>query len=143
MWQEIVASLTDDYKFAPPASEAEIRQAEEKLGVTFPRELRSFLLEANGLHANCGATIIGSVDSIVKDNLEYREIAAFKELYMPFECLLFFGDNGGGDRFAYGITSTGVNELYIYMWDHETDGRPCYSYSIERYLRQVLNYEYE
>lgn len=79
----------------------------------------------------------------MKGNLEFHTIAAFKELYMPFDCLLFFGDNGGGDQFAYGITSTGVNELYIYMWDHETDGRPCFSCSIERYLREMLEGEDE
>lgn len=143
MWQDVIDSITDDYKLFPPATGVEIAQAEEKLGVTFPQELRSFLLESNGLRANCGASVIWSVEQIVKDNLEFRSIAEFKEMYMPFDCLLFFGDNGGGDQFAYPITSTGVDDLRIYMWDHETDGRPCYSYSIERYLRQLLTFEEE
>jgi hypothetical protein len=27
----------------------------------------------------------------------------FKELYMPFDCLLFFADAGNGDQFGYPI----------------------------------------
>jgi hypothetical protein len=143
MWQEIVASITDDYRFAPPASEADIAQAEEKLGVAFPRELRAFLLEANGLHAHYGTHVISSVQRIVQDNLERRTMESFRGLYMPFDCLLFFGDNGGGDQFAYPITADGVQGSKIFMWDHETDGRPWYGPSIERYLRAVLTYEDE
>lgn len=143
MWQEIVASITDDYRFAPAASEADIAQAEEKLGVAFPRELRAFLLEANGLHAHYGTHLIWTVEEIVKENLEFRSIADFKALYMPFDCLLFFGDNGGGDQFAYPITADGVQGFKIFTWDHETDERAWYAHTIERFLREALTFEDE
>lgn len=143
MWQEIVASITDDYRFAPPASEADIAQAEEKLGVAFPRELRAFLLEANGLHAHYGTHLIWSIDRIVSENVELRTTDDYRDLYMPFDCLLFFGGSGNGDCFAYRITREGVDGINIYMWDHETDGRAWYAPSIERCLRKALTFEEE
>lgn len=30
-----------------------------------------------------------------------RGLPAAAQLYMPFDALLFFGDNGGGDQFAF------------------------------------------
>lgn len=49
---------------------------------------------------------------------------------MPFDSLLFFGDNGGGDQFALVVAPERDD---IFVWGHETDavcGAPGGSTSI-------------
>ncbi len=141
MWRELIEQLSDDYKFASPASEAELEQAEEKLGVVFPRELREFLTESNGLRAHYGTNFIWSAERIVEVNLAFRESDDFRELYMPFDCLLFFGDDGGGDQFGYPIKSRGVDERHIFRWEHENDSRSWCAQSLQRFLKDVLSFD--
>ena len=143
MWKDVIASITNDYKLSPPATEAEIAQAEEKLGVTFPRELRSFLLESNGLRAHYGTPLIWPIERIISENVEFRTTDDYRDLYMPFDCLLFFGGSGNGDCFAYRITRKGVDGINTYLWDHEMDSRVWYAPSIERCLRTALTFEDE
>jgi hypothetical protein len=40
---------------------------------------------------------------VVSDNIQFRSNSDFANLYMPFDAVLFFGDDGGGDQYAYGI----------------------------------------
>ncbi|MEV6109751.1 hypothetical protein AB0M28_34335 [Streptomyces sp. NPDC051940] len=54
---------------------------------------------------------------------------------MPFEPLMFFGDNGGGDQFAF-VRTPERDEVFV--WDHETDGRYLAEYSLEQYLERAL-----
>ncbi|MFC8033052.1 hypothetical protein ACFUVU_09590 [Streptomyces griseoincarnatus] len=39
---------------------------------------------------------------------------------MPFDSLLFFGDNGGGDQFALVVAQERDD---VFVWDHETGSR--------------------
>jgi hypothetical protein len=58
---------------------------------------------------------------------------------MPFDHLLFFGDDGGGDQFALSIQADGVIHKYdIYRWEHETDARSWFASGLEQFLAKRL-----
>lgn len=52
---------------------------------------------------------------------------------MPFDPLLFFGDAGNGDQFAFRLVS-GLRDKDIYVWNHENDSRTWVGPSLSRYL---------
>ncbi len=54
---------------------------------------------------------------------------------MPFDPFLFFGDNGGGDQFAFVRTPERDD---VFVWDHETDSRNWISPSLQSFLRSAL-----
>ncbi len=49
MWRDLIASLATDVTFAPGATESSIAATEDALAVRFPDQLRSMLLESNGV----------------------------------------------------------------------------------------------
>lgn len=126
-------------KVMPPATEEKIAIAEVTLGVTFPPELRAFLLEADGVDGLYSDPVC-SVERIVSMNHEYRT-ADYLADCMPFDDLIFFGDTGNGDDFAFPITRSEKSHAVL-MRDHEEDSRDEYAggladflirYSIEYY----------
>lgn len=90
-------------EFSPPSDEVTIAEAEKVLNVEFPPDLRSFFLEAGGLVADYGCEVIWKISDIVDRNNGFRGTVSLGELYMPFDHLLFFGDDGSGDQFAIAI----------------------------------------
>jgi len=60
------------------------------------------------------------VERIAADNVGFRSNADFRELYMPFDPLLFFADAGNGDQFAFPRTPPRDE---VFVWDHEDDSR--------------------
>ena len=100
MWKELIAGLHKDHKFNPSASEEDIVSAETKLAVSFPEELRSLLKESNGVIGPIGLGLIWTTQEIVENNLAFRNNEEYGDLYMPFDCLLFFSDSGCGDQYA-------------------------------------------
>ena len=122
-WRDRMRSLTSKAGFADPASQISIAHAEAALSVEFPTELASLLKESNGVQGEYGLDLLWSVERIEADNLQFRTFPDFKELYMPFDALLFFGDAGNGDQFAYTILDGEVRRGDIFVWDHETDSR--------------------
>jgi cell wall assembly regulator SMI1 len=135
MWKDMIRALYEDAEFAPAASDTEIDQVEGRLGQTVPNELRDLLRHANGVHAECGAGLVWSVKEIIDLNTQFRQGAEIAELYMSFEQLMFFGDNGGGDQFAYVRLPSGQN-TGVYVWDHETDDRKWVASSLTDYLQR-------
>ncbi|MFJ7205783.1 SMI1/KNR4 family protein [Streptomyces sp. NPDC098789] len=80
--------------------------------------------------------MIWSVERIALPNEEFRTREDLRSLYMPFDALLFFGDNGGGDRFALPVSPLRPD---VFVWDHENDSRTWVAPSLERYLRSALS----
>jgi len=144
-WRSLIASLAADAEFAAGASAAQIAATEEGIGVSLPGDLRSLLLESDGVQADFGVDVIWSCAELAKQNIEFRSFEDFRELYMPFDNLLFIGADGGGDQFAYAIAADGrIPNKDIYRWDHETDGRVWFSGRLTQYLERRLspsNYE--
>ncbi|WP_433187938.1 SMI1/KNR4 family protein [Actinoallomurus sp. CA-150999] len=135
MWRDLIERLYDDAEFADPASDAGIDQIERRLGQPAPEELRRLLRETDGVRADYGSCLVWSVQEIIEQNTEFRESADFAQLYMSFDQLMFIGDNGGGDRFAYVRVPAGRPDD-LFVWDHETDERLWAARSLQDYLER-------
>jgi len=138
-WQEFIQNLTSDFAFHSPAMLDEVEKVESSLGVLFPDELKSLLQESDGIEGPYGLGLIWNVEKIKKNNLDLRQIPDFKELYMPFDHLLFFADAGNGDQFAFGILDGEIRNLDIFIWNHENDSRTWVAPSLGVYLEWSLN----
>jgi len=119
-------------KLMPPAKEAEILSAERSLGMNLPQELKEFLRESNGVDALYSHPVC-PIDRIVEMNHEYRT-ADYLADRMPFDHLLFFGDTGNGDDFAFPIYRNGKIGDAVFMWEHESDCRQEYAGSLSDFL---------
>lgn len=115
MYIELVRGYAQNNKYVrpqPPATEKEIRDAENKLAVSFPNDLRTLLLEMNGDRYLCF-----SAEDIAKNNLLLR--SAFEE-FVDLSCYLFVAENGCGDYYCYRIEDGIVQSSQIYIWEHES-----------------------
>jgi hypothetical protein len=138
MWSDILAGFPAAEPH-PPADPAALDRIEQSLGQPLPPALRAFLLESDGLDGEYGEEVVWSAERIARDNIDFRTAPELRSLYMPFEPLLFFGDNGGGDQFAFvRIPERPERDDDVFVWDHETDSRSLVSGSLEGYLRAAL-----
>lgn len=99
-------------KLKPAATEDEIQEAEKKLDIMFPKELRVFLEETNGDDYLCLP-----VSRIVEDNLQLRR-GLDPEFFNANE-YLFIAENGCGDYYGYKIEDGEIRSNSIYIWEHE------------------------
>ena len=109
------------------------------MGVSFPDELISILHESNGVEGEFGLGLIWNVEKIRKDNLLFRQFSDYKDIYMPFDHLLFFADAGNGDLFAFSITNGKIQRSDVYAWNHHDDSRQWVAPSLDLYLEWWLN----
>lgn len=138
-WKEIVEKHRGALGFAPPAGLRDLEAAEAKLGA-FPDDLRALLLQSNGVRDQVGYRTIWSIEEIVKQNVLFRSNLDFRELYMTFDSLLFFGEFGNGDQFAHAVHADGkVRKPDILVWDHETDERLWMAAGLARFLERAAN----
>ena len=99
--------------------------------------------EADGVKADHGADVIWPISKIESENLAFRSNPDFRELYMPFDHLLFFADDGGGDQFAFAIHADGqVHKSDVFRWEHESDGRVWFATGLSDYLAKRLSESY-
>jgi hypothetical protein len=106
--------------------------------VALPEELRTLLEEADGIVGEYGLGVVWPIARIIEDNLTFRGSKEFRDLYMPFDCLLFFGDAGNGDQFAYSLAGGEIRRDDIFAWDHENDSRTWVAPSLSTYLEWWL-----
>ena len=143
-WKELTSGHASDAEFGAAANDTGIAAVEQALGVQLPDALRDFLLEADGVTADYSSGVIWSAADIQKRNQEFRTFAGFRDLYMPFSHLLFFGDDGGGDQFAFAIHADGqIHKRDVFRWEHETDSRSWYAGGLEQFLEARLKKEDE
>ncbi|MFI6694559.1 SMI1/KNR4 family protein [Streptomyces sp. NPDC050433] len=131
MWREIIAPWMETLDIGEPASEDEVQTAEGRIG-NFPQSLRELLMEFNGASDEYGTDFIWTAQRIADENVNFRADRDFATLYAPFDSLLFFGDNGGGDQFAFTRSDT------VVAWDHETDDRNPVTSSLREYVVNCL-----
>jgi hypothetical protein len=134
MWQSWLAKLIDDVEFAPGCALSEIDGAEKALGLRLPDELKEILFESNGVAGEYGLGLVWPIARIVADNLSFRGNTEFRELYMPFDSLLFFGDAGNGDQFAFPIRAGAVRCADVFVWNHEDDSRTWLAPSLRTFF---------
>ncbi|WP_392900939.1 SMI1/KNR4 family protein [Streptomyces sp. LN699] len=135
MWREQILQAMAGAELDAPAGEEALAAVESTLGQPLPPQLAGLLRECNGVRGRYGLDVVWSAERIAKDNADFRSAQDFTELYMPFEPLMFFGDNGGGDQFAF-VRTPQRDEVFV--WEHETDSRYLVSYSLDQYIERAL-----
>ena len=136
-WHKHISALSPNVELNAPARPGEIRDAEARLNVAFPKELKELLGQCNGL-AHCGASFVWSADEIIKQNLEMRAERGFKSLFMPFDNLLFFGDDANGDLFFFAILDGQIRNQFVFRWDHETDSRTLEEHHLKTFVDKFI-----
>jgi len=138
-----IASLADDAEFGAGADQGRLAAAEAKLGIVIPSALREFLKEADGVRCDHGAGVVWPVQKIESENLAFRSNPAFRELYMPFDGLLFFAADGGGDQFAFAVHADGkIHKHDVFRWEHESDARTWFATGLDDYVAKRLSESY-
>ncbi|MGW0827429.1 SMI1/KNR4 family protein [Streptomyces sp. NPDC002845] len=122
-------------EFKTPVGETALDAAESALEQPLPADLKSLLRETNGVSDEFECSFIWPAEEIAARNQEMRSSVDFRSLYMPFDPLLLFGDNGGGDLFAF--VSTPVRPD-IFVWQHESDSRRWVANDLKDYIRRYL-----
>ncbi|MEU0387509.1 SMI1/KNR4 family protein [Streptomyces chartreusis] len=133
-WPEL-AEAFPSAELQDPVDPGTLDRIESVLGQRLPDDLRSFLLGSDGLADEYGTDVIWPAERILGDNLSFRNDERYKSLYGDFDSLMFFGDNGGGDQFAF-VRRPERQEVFV--WDHETDSRTLAAPSLEHYVRSAL-----
>src|SRR5262245_55562311 len=139
MWRDFIGKLSTDIKFHSPATLNEIAEVESALEISLPNGLRDLLQESNSVEGSYSLGLIWDTKRIKRDNLSFRRSSDFKDLYMPFDHLLFFADAGNGDQFAFAILNKEIRTPDIFVWNHENDSREWIAPSLEKYLEWWLN----
>ena len=116
--------------FRPPVQAEAVASAETTLGHSLPNDLGQVLAESDGIEGEYGLGLVWSLDRITADNASFRTDESFRDLFMPFDGLVFFADAGNGDQFALSLTGN----CEVYVWDHETDSRSWVAPSVMAYL---------
>ena len=134
MWRELVARLEQDHAFNAPASDEEIDAVARAVGCGLPQDLVAALKESNGISGCYSLGLIWDTVRMIEQNNTMRSTTGFRELYMPFDCLLFFGEAGNGDLFGFAILDGEVRRNDIFAWDHEDDSRTWVAPDLETHL---------
>ncbi|MFI2078677.1 SMI1/KNR4 family protein [Streptomyces triculaminicus] len=135
MWREAAGQTFSEAGFRDPVTAARLAAAEQQLGCGLPAELVSLLQETDGIAGHHGVDTVWPLQQIVEDNLRFWTDGSLAGLYMPFGAFLFFGDNGGGDQFAFVRTPPRPD---IFVWQHEDDSRRWVARDLQDYLGRAL-----
>lgn len=120
--------------FAAPANPVVLDATASALGAPLPDQLRELLAEANGIEGEYGLGLLWPAERVAKDNERFRTSEDFRQLYMPFDGIVFFADAGNGDQF--GIALSGSQEVFV--WNHEDDSRMWVAPTILKYLEEWM-----
>ncbi len=133
MWKKHHSQYFIKLKFKKSSYKGCTRRSSKNLQVELPNDLYQLLQETNGIAGEYG-DFIWDASKINTENMNMRNIVDFKDLYMPFDCLLFFADGGNGDLFGYSILNGIVQSDDIYVWNHENDSRTWIAPSLEIFM---------
>jgi len=131
---QTLQDLDPNVNLTSGVNQADMFACEQALGILLPDDLKSLLAASNGVVGEYGVSLVWPVHRITTDNLQFRSNADFAELYMPFDSLLFFGDAGNGDQFAFPIQAGAVRRPDIFVWSHEEDSRTQIAPSLNKFL---------
>ncbi|MEV0523316.1 SMI1/KNR4 family protein [Streptomyces sp. NPDC050439] len=134
-WKEVAERAFAEARFSVPVDAVGVAAAERRLGSSLPADLVSLLQETDGIVGHYGTDTVWPLERIVEDNLRFWSDSSFADLYMPFDALLFFGDNGGGDQFAFVRKPARAD---IFVWQHEDDSRRWVARDLTDYLKRSL-----
>lgn len=121
MWTAWLRGLGADegtIALAEPVDADALGEAEERLGLILPVDLRSLLCETDGVGDTEGAEPVWSIERIADENVMLRSVGSTPALPDGADDdLLFFGDAGDGDLFAYELDDAGdITETDVFLW---------------------------
>jgi hypothetical protein len=135
------------FHFRPPATEAAIRQAEAKLKIRLPDELRTLYLESDGFREHVGNSkyllslmdedMIGSLVTITKAH--WGGIFGFSS--KKFRPYVFFGVSAA--NYAWGINISGPTHVIRYRHDMEGEYESVGNNIMDIYAEDLLRYPSE
>lgn len=134
-WRQRLREWCPRVEMRAPSQGHELDEVEKALGLAMPRDLRSVLSASNGVRTPLG-TPVWTTATIIETNRLFRTEMA--DLYMPCDGLVFFGDDGDGDQFAFRIVAGEVDGRSIYRWSHDDDSRTWYAGSLGALLERIL-----
>lgn len=134
IWKNTIRSVSTQVYFKNPATEEEWMSIKEALNVDLPLDLLELFKDTNGVFDEFGCPYVWSTNQIIQDNLFFRNYDDYKDIYMPFDHLLFFSETGCGDLFGYPILNGVIQRDDIFVWDHESDSRKWIASSLEDFL---------
>lgn len=120
--------------FSAPASPGALLACEAQLCHRLPDHLRRLLEETNGIEGEFGLGLLWNAERIAEDNGRFRKSTDFRQLYMPFDGLVFFADAGNGDQFV--LSLSGNHEVFV--WNHVDDSRTWVARTVLRYLEDWM-----
>jgi hypothetical protein len=137
-WREVASvCFGEDVDVPAPAKADDIQDAEKALGRALPGELKSLYLECDGI-LRWSTPIVMPLAQMLETNQSQLTRDSIRGLYMPFDHLLFFGEEGNGDLFAFPIVMAGTyGTENIYKWDHENDSRTWKAGSVRELLARL------
>jgi hypothetical protein len=138
-----ISKYSDNCIFNKSADRIDVERCQRALGIELPKVLKDLLLESNGIHGEYGLRLLWTIDEIIETNTTFRTNSDFKELYMPFDNLLFFADGGNGDQFCFSILSGQVRRNDIFVWNHENDSREWVAPDLLKYFEWWLSGQIE
>ena len=139
MLKQRLGHFAEQCVFMPPAQSEDIAAAERELERSLPLALALVLNESNGVFGEYELGLVWPLERIVRDNLLFWPNREFKNLYMPFDHLLFFGDAGNGDQFFIPLIDEDLEKQDVYVWNHENDSRTWVAPSIPKYIEWWLD----
>lgn len=102
------------------ATDAELAELEQQLGVSLPSDYRSFLQTANGFEGRIGHSgyiALWSCQQIIGKNGNYK-VAEFASGF------LLFGSDGGGEAFAFDMQNAWAVVMIPFVGMARTDAIP-------------------
>jgi hypothetical protein len=125
-WKHIAEAASLQF-VTPPPSDAAVGDAERTLEVGLSASLRQLYSFTDGLVDEWGYAYVLSLEDLTKQNQAFR--GQFRDLYMPFEGLLLFGQLGNGDMLFQPLVPH--DNENVFRWDHEDDSRTWYAADVE------------
>jgi hypothetical protein len=119
VWTSWLQGFDDsvEIRLADPAEALVLAKTEHDLGLALPEDLRSLLAETDGIADASDVELVWAAERIAEENVGLRR-GESGIVPRGGGDLLFFGDPGTEDVFAYRIRDGVVTEPDVYLWAH-------------------------
>jgi hypothetical protein len=143
-WPDFSKQLRKDqilnYCFYDSVPESQLVEAECKIKIVFPDELKAFYRQTDGIGIELVAyPDIGIIDYLILPLEKVLEYSWFLHGdWFAEKNLLFIAPNGNGDYFGYEVVEGRMKSTQIYKWDHEDDSIELYSTSLAMFIQKQI-----
>jgi hypothetical protein len=142
IWRDLLNdnTLTGLTPGGPPVTPHRLAEIEAFLALTLLPDLRALLTEMDGIYDTSGHYhLIMPAADILATNQLFRDNPAFRDAFQPFDSLLFFGQAGNGDLFAYPVPAHGEPGDTIIAWDHEDNRRRVVAPNLRTFIEDWVS----